>query len=261
VHSIDLLPFSVAHYVVESVSQANGDVDPIHTAAIVPGVFGSYAIPMRNFPVSRKWVKVYQAIDQCAAKAKCGGSALTRLVAKAEGRSFLDKIGMVNAEVNRLVRYRRDSLVYGKFDYWASPSEILAKGAGDCEDFAILKMAALRKLDIPASSMSLVVLQIRGKGVFHAVLALTTSRGTYILDNVADAVGHDTALSDYDPLFSLSVDRAWIHGRKAGAPRVADTIVSFNSIAPGEGVDGETPAAPIPGTEPAGRWELRASVF
>ena len=58
-------------------------------------------------------------------------------------------------------------MVYGKLDYWAKPSEILERRAGDCEDFAILKMAALLRAGIPAQSMSLVVLQDRKRGFFH----------------------------------------------------------------------------------------------
>ena len=60
-------------------------------------------------------------------------------------------------------------------DYWAKPSEILAHRAGDCEDFAILKMAALLRAGIPAQSMSLVVLQDRRRKFFHAVLSVSTS--------------------------------------------------------------------------------------
>ncbi|MGT2467572.1 transglutaminase-like cysteine peptidase (plasmid) [Mesorhizobium atlanticum] len=60
-------------------------------------------------------------------------------------KGFYDKLSFVNSTVNRLIAYKKDSLVYGEFDYWAKPLEILDRRAGDCEDFAILKMTALQR--------------------------------------------------------------------------------------------------------------------
>ncbi|WP_233426648.1 transglutaminase-like cysteine peptidase [Rhizobium mongolense] len=50
----------------------------------------------------------------------------------------------MNVAVNRAIRYRRDMDTDQAADHWAAPSETLARQQGDCEDFAILKMAALR---------------------------------------------------------------------------------------------------------------------
>jgi hypothetical protein len=64
-------------------------------------------------------------------------------------------------------------VLYGKLDYWATPAEILLRGSGDCEDFAILKMTALIRAGLPGNTLSLVVVRDNGRGVFHAVLAVT----------------------------------------------------------------------------------------
>jgi predicted transglutaminase-like cysteine proteinase len=259
---------SIAHHFKPSTSQdiayrkpGRPVLDPIRTSAIVPGVFGSYAIPMRNFPVSRKWARVDQLIEKCASDRKCGGTKLARIASSAEGVALVAALDVVNVEVNRALRYRRDILVYGKFDYWPSPAEILSKGSGDCEDYVILKMAVLRRLGIPASSMSLVVLQIHGKNAFHAVLSVATNNGILILDNVMDTVRSDKTIADYVPLFSLSTSRAWIHGKRAGTTEVAEASTPLSAVAPGEGTDGPQWAASLSQKNRAEKWEMRTSTF
>ena len=55
-------PAVAYHEDVASVAQGDVGVDPVQTAAIIPGVFGSVALSMRNFPVAARWAPVYQAI-------------------------------------------------------------------------------------------------------------------------------------------------------------------------------------------------------
>ncbi|PBB90201.1 transglutaminase [Mesorhizobium sp. WSM3864] len=211
-------------------------VDPIQTGAIIPGVFGSVALSMHNFPVAARWAPVYKAIIDCTAGSACDreNAAFGEIVGIAANKAFRDKLDFVNSSINRLIAYRKDSVVYGKLDYWAKPSEILEHRAGDCEDFAILKMAALLRAGIPAQSMSLVVLQDRRRKFFHAVLSVSTGSGTFILDSLSNVVAMDRDLPDYVPLYSFSTDRAWIHGTKAGA-QIADIAGGFATVAPGEG--------------------------
>jgi predicted transglutaminase-like cysteine proteinase len=218
-------------------------IDPMQTAAIIPGVFRSVAIPMRNFPVSARWAPIYRAISGCAGNA-CGqsGKGFGKIVGAARQDGFLAKLDRINRGVNGLIAYKRDKAIYGSLDHWAKPAEILKRGAGDCEDFAILKMAALVDAGIPAQSMSLVVLQDSEKGVFHAVLSVATGSGTFILDNVRNSVVKDTSLPSYVPLYSFSTDRAWIHGSKTGGAKVAQG--GFTSIAPGEGPQDTAPVRP-----------------
>lgn len=221
-----------------SMAQGNAGIDPIQTAAIIPGVFGSVALSMHNFPVSARWAPVYKAIVDCSEGSGCDGknSIFTAIVNAAKDKRFVDKLSFINSSVNHAIAYRKDSVVYGKLDYWAKPSEILARRAGDCEDFAILKMAALLRAGIPAQSMSLVVLQDRKRGFFHAVLSVSTGSGVFILDSLSNVVSRDSDLPDYVPLYSFSTDRAWIHGTRPGAAQVADIKGGLATVAPGEGL-------------------------
>ncbi|MES0075360.1 transglutaminase-like cysteine peptidase [Mesorhizobium sp. M0058] len=221
-----------------SIAPPAAGIDPIQTAAIIPGVFGSVALSMRNFPVSARWAPVYKAIVDCTASSACErkNSAFAEIVKAAGNKRFTDKLSFVNSSINRAIAYKKDSVVYGKLDYWAKPREILERRAGDCEDFAILKMAALLHAGIPAQSMSLVVLQDRKRGFFHAVLSVSTGSGVFILDSLSNVVSRDTDLPTYVPLYSFSTDRAWIHGAKTGSAQIADIKGGLSTVAPGEGM-------------------------
>jgi len=221
-----------------SKAQGNAGIDPIQTGAIIPGVFGSVALSMHNFPVSARWAPVYRAIVDCAAGNACDGknSIFTAIANVAKDKPFIDKLSFINSSINHAIVYKKDSVVYGMLDYWAKPSETLERRAGDCEDFAILKMAALLRAGIPAQSMSLVVLQDRKRGFFHAVLSVSTGSGVFILDSLSNIVSRDSDLPDYVPLYSFSTDRAWIHGARAGAAQVADIKGGLATVAPGEGL-------------------------
>lgn len=229
--------YGLAQRIASEETAAATGIDPIKTAAIIPGVFGSVAIPMRNFPVAGRWAAVYGEIGACSGTDRCGdrGAALAVLVGSVRDKKFLEKLDAVNRSVNRLITYRRDDAVYGNIDYWAKPAEILAGGVGDCEDFAILKMAALIEAGVPAQSMSMVVLQDRSRNVFHAVLSVATQSGNFILDNLSNTVARDGAYRSYVPLYSFSTDRAWIHGARSGTPQVATANGNLAAIAPGEG--------------------------
>lgn len=220
-----------------STARDDAGIDPLQTASIIPGVFGSVALSMRNFPVAARWAPVYRAIAACSAGSPCERKsvAFAGLIAAAQGKGFSEKLSFVNSSVNRLIAYRKDSVVYGKLDYWAKPSEILERRAGDCEDFAILKMTALLRAGIPTQSMALVVLQDRKRGFFHAVLSVSTGSGTFILDSLSNTVVRDSDLPDYVPLYSFSTDRAWIHGSRPGGAQMADIKGGFATVAPGEG--------------------------
>lgn len=206
-------------------------------------VFQSVAIPFKALPSRKSWERVYPAVTQaafarCDASSDCAPKAkhLAQVVTIAKDKAFGEKLAAINSAVNRAVTYTSDRDNYGIMDYWAKPGEILSRGRGDCEDYAILKMAALNRAGIPMASMSIVVLQDQRRQLFHAVLAVSTSQGHYILDNLHDRVMVDTQLADYLPLYSLSGERSWIHGRKVGEKLVASIGALPAGMAPGEGI-------------------------
>ncbi|WP_244495581.1 MULTISPECIES: transglutaminase-like cysteine peptidase [unclassified Ensifer] len=204
-------------------------------------VFHSVAFRVSSIPVARKWKTVYPAVvaadfNGCAQESGCAARGiLGKAIENANGLAFRQKISGINRTVNRIVRYQPDAENYGSKDYWAKPDEILARGKGDCEDYAILKMAALKAAGLPSEAMSIVVLRDVRRNLYHAVLAITTSQGHFILDNLSDEVKLDRALPSYQALFSVSADRSWIHGIKTTGDKVA-SAAPLADVMPGEGI-------------------------
>lgn len=114
--------------------------------------------------------------------------------------------------MTRLVRYLPDN---GALDVWASPGETLSRGAADCEDYAILKMAALKEADVPKKDMSVVVVRDTSRNLYHAVLSVVIGDGYLVLDNLRGKVMSDRDLHSYTPLYSVGAAGAWIHGSLA----------------------------------------------
>lgn len=229
------------------VAARTADDTPAHSRRMTPpgaGVFGSVAIPFKALPSSANWKAVYPSIVRADFATCTNGSGCTPraeelagLVREIKAKPFSQKLAAVNRAVNRNVAYVSDRANYRRLDVWAKPTDILKRGKGDCEDYAILKMAALNAAGIPLSSMSLVVLQDQSRSLFHAVLTVSTTRGHYVLDNLHDRVMKDTALASYLPLYSLSGNRSWIHGRKRDGSMVATLAPLPRDLAPGEGFE------------------------
>lgn len=216
-------------------------VQPLEQSVARPSegsVFSSIAFQIGGIPGKARWASVRTAgLDTGCGEACPAGSAIGAAIEAAKAKPVAQQLTAINSAVNRAIAYTRDQDVYGKRDYWAKPQETLVNAKGDCEDFAILKMAALKAAGVPSDSMTLVVLRDQRRNLFHAVLAVTTDRGQYILDNLRMDVPRDTALGDYQALYSMSEGRTYIHGYKAGSRLAAGRTPAIGAAQPGEGPD------------------------
>lgn len=218
-------------------------LDYMSTGSVVTGIFSSVAFPFKP-GMAVRWAEIEAGAAKLAPE-DCDGVAACRIrlnllndtTNAVQDQPLLGKITAVNKAINRLIDYRSDQDIYGVLDYWATPKEILASGRGDCEDFAILKMAALRAAGLPADSMALVVLRDSSRNFYHAVLAISTSSNTYVLDNLRDTVLTDKQLPQYQALYSLSMQKAWVHGYKRGSEfAMQKRPKSLEAVQPGEGI-------------------------
>ncbi|MCY0154215.1 transglutaminase-like cysteine peptidase [Hoeflea alexandrii] len=151
------------------------------------------------------------------------------------GADITAQLRHVSASVNTLVTYRTDEETHGRLDQWSTPNETLGRASGDCEDYAILKMAVLARLGVPVNAMEIVVVKDTSRRLFHAVLSVTLEDRTLILDNMTDAVETDTAKRSYAPLFSLSGTANYVFGYKGGKQNLTASLKNIASIAPGAG--------------------------
>lgn len=91
-------------------------------------------------------------------------------------------VRQVNLAVNNEVTPMTDMDLYGKDEVWAYPD-----GAGDCEDYVLLKRKRLLEKGFsPADLLITVVRKPDGEG--HAVLTVRTAQGDFILDNLDNDV-------------------------------------------------------------------------
>lgn len=205
-------------------------------------VFDTVAIPFKRLAALKKLAPALEEMDSGTA-VKCNGKgcspafAAIQLVGLNTSQSSIrDKLNAVNAAVNQSIRYRTDQDAYKVTDRWSTPRETLSQQQGDCEDFAILKMAALRAEGIDPDQMSIVVLFDQKRHFYHAVLSVEAGGKFFILDNMRNQVLLDTQLPDYMPLYSIKGGKGFLHGSRRKDQKVA-MATPLEKIAPGEGVN------------------------
>ena len=90
--------------------------------------------------------------------------------------------------VNKSIKYKLDKDAFGQPDVWRRPSDTMAAKEGDCEDYALLKMAMLRNAGFPKDKMWLMVGRQNTPGFNadpggHAVLMIEIDQKQYVLNN------------------------------------------------------------------------------
>ena len=164
-------------------------------------------------------------------QAVAGAHALIEMIGRTTARTDATKLQAVNDFFNRRVSFQEDAAVWGAEDYWASPLELLEKGRGDCEDYAIAKYFSLLALGIPVSKLRLVYAQARlgGPGSAaqaHLVLAYYGSPNGQelpsILDNLIDDIHPSSRRPDLTPVFSFNSESLWqgVGPQTAGDPTI-----------------------------------------
>ena len=134
------------------------------------------------------------------------------------GLTERDLLARVNQWVNREIAYVGDDRNYRQRDYWATAEQTIARGKGDCEDFAILKMQMLRAAGVDAERMKLVLLRDLAANADHAFLLVETDAGKLVLDNVTDRLYDGSQANAVRPVLSFSGGRRWVHAYRGTPP-------------------------------------------
>jgi predicted transglutaminase-like cysteine proteinase len=136
----------------------------------------------------------------------------------------LSKLQAINSFFNRQIQYRDDREVWGLVDYWSSPMELLARGSGDCEDYAIAKFFSLINLGVTPAKMRMVYVRAQNAGVVqaHMVLAYYAEPNAepLILDNLITDIRPASRRPDLAPVFSFNAEGLWqgVGSATAGDP-------------------------------------------
>ncbi|UPJ59431.1 transglutaminase-like cysteine peptidase [Bradyrhizobium sp. 192] len=172
--------------------------------------FGVFAFAISAGSLQQKWLALQDRLDgdmvQLALcdgdRDNCASSAALRLLAivdQARARDGRARLGETNRAINLAIRAADD----GIDDVWSSPLATFARGTGDCEDYAIAKLAALRLAGVATSDLRILVVRDVRAGEEHAVVAARLDGHWLMLDNRRMAMVEDDAARSYQPLFAL----------------------------------------------------------
>lgn len=149
------------------------------------------------------------------------------LMADSRSLSEADKLKRLNEFFNRRLNFSDDVSIWGQADYWATPLESMAKGAGDCEDFVIAKYFSLKELGVPVQKLRLTYVRARIGGpnssISQAHMVLTyyaaPDAEPLVLDNLITDIRPASRRSDLTPVFSFNSDGLWAGGTtSSGSP-------------------------------------------
>ncbi len=179
--------------------------------------FGLLTSTLSGGGLRDKWLGVERELDDellvlalceenrsgCASPAALQFLAIVDAAKARDGRA---RFGEINRAINLAVRPVSDLAQYGAIDVWSSPLATFARGAGDCEDYAIAKFVALRQAGIPAEDVKLLILHDTLRGEDHAVAAARLDGHWLTLDNRRMAMVEDAQLRNYRPTFVIDRD-------------------------------------------------------
>jgi predicted transglutaminase-like cysteine proteinase len=144
----------------------------------------------------------------------------------------LEKLEKVNEFFNRIPQID-DIEHWQRQNYWATPTELLASGGGDCEDFALAKYFTLRHLGVADEKLQITYVKIflpkSGSIRSHMVLSYyaTAESDPLILDNLVTDVLPALRRRDLTPVYGFNGTGLWLaRERKQG--RQVESIDEFS---------------------------------
>lgn len=161
---------------------------------------------------------------------KFGAEAVSRvqqwqnLMRTGKKLSEQEKLRQVNQFFNQRIEFVDDIYLWGVKDYWATPIEFLARGAGDCEDYSIAKYFTLKELGVSEKKIRITYVKALNLGKAHMVLTyFKTPRAIpVVLDNLIPTIKPATQRKDLLPVYSFNGSGLWLaksrgSGKKVGS--------------------------------------------
>ena len=183
--------------------------------------------PVADGALLDKWHRVQAeiakdpaAVAQCQAGKPCLAPAqrLISLSLEGYGQNGRARIGLLNRAVDLAISYVSGERQWGAPDRWSDPLETLHSNSGDCEDYPIVKYAALLAAGVSKDAVKIVVWRNRLPNEEHAVVAVRVDSQWLILDNRTLTLVRDKDIRRAIPEFVLDdrgVSRFVTRNRKA----------------------------------------------
>jgi predicted transglutaminase-like cysteine proteinase len=176
--------------------------------------FGLAAFSLTSGGLHDKWLGVQRRLDDemvqlalcegdrdgCASPAALKFLDIVDGAREREGRA---RLGEINRAFNLSIKATSDVAQHGQIDVWSSPLATLARGGGDCEDYAIAKLVALRRAGIASDDLRIVIMHDTIRHEDHAVAAARLDGRWLMLDNRRMAMVWDADVRNYRPTFII----------------------------------------------------------
>ena len=122
-----------------------------------------------------------------------------------------EKLELVNRFFNK-AKFVPDSKQWNSEDYWATPVELLAVNAGDCEDYSIAKYFTLKEMGIAEDKLKITYVKALKLNQAHMVLAYyeTPDAEPLILDNLVAEIRPASERQDLVPVYSFNGEGLWL---------------------------------------------------
>ncbi|HET7889773.1 MAG TPA: transglutaminase-like cysteine peptidase [Bradyrhizobium sp.] len=179
--------------------------------------FGLFATRQSAGGLAEKWNGLARKLeDDMVQLALCDGDRercvsapalqFLAIVDVARGREGRARLGEINRAINLAIKATSDMAQHGQIDVWSPPLATFASGAGDCEDYAIAKFAALRMAGLSPEDLRIVVLRDQVRGEDHAAALARLDGHWLMLDNRRMAMIEDIDVKGHRPLFVIGDD-------------------------------------------------------
>ena len=186
-------------------------------------LFGYQAVPAgpKDFPVylEKHWTRVLKEEKNTPClqhTASCLPSAdaphWLYLAGKAPAMDEMTQLRTVSAFFNKFPS-ASDRENYGVEDHWPTLAEFFSRRSGDCKAYTLAKYFALRALGTSDDKLRIVMVHIPARKANHAMLAVDTAKGVFILDNNIRPLDlilpQEKLSSQFIPLFMINEKGRW----------------------------------------------------
>jgi predicted transglutaminase-like cysteine proteinase len=204
----------------------------------IVAMFGLFIISSFAFELDPR--ELLDAVKQYGEVANKRLQSWVELLNQNQKLDELAKLDKVNRFFNQ-IPYMKDPDHWGTEDYWATPVELLASNAGDCEDYAIAKYMSLVKLGVTEEKLRITYVKVTGRNQLnmrallsgkappntslslsndeaHMVLTYYVSPNAepLILDNLKENILPASQRSDLTPVYSFSGNSVWLINQWSG---------------------------------------------
>ena len=191
---------------------------------LAPAAFASVPLAVLHTPFDARWSRVLHS--------GIGANAISNRAGHLGGKARLQS---VNTAANHAIAFREDRANGKDSDYWTNAGVTLARGSGDCEDYAIAKFQLLLNAGVPSSDIFLVIGNDLSLGLAHAMLIVHQGGTFWVLDSLTDEIRRSESYTDFRPIMSFGTKGAWLHGYAVGtAPSNVYIPLASRSAASGK---------------------------